>query len=153
MNSLLCIKEALQLLLDIFRRLMSNQHADLQEGLQVSLCMMLHGLFCLQIFQDLSEVVQKSEPYYFDYGEYEDLWKAKTIRSKGYSSELQRQVGRKVPQITHNLRPMTAKLVIKVIRGIVHDESRKLDITKVLILQSRIEMHCSQYLTISDFWR
>lgn len=47
MNSLLCIKEALQLLLDIFRRLMSNQHADLQEGLQVSLCMMLHGLFLL----------------------------------------------------------------------------------------------------------
>lgn len=48
-----------------------------------------------------------------------------------------------------NLRHMAAKLVIKVIRGIVHDESRKLDITKVLILQSKIEMSCSQHLPLA----
>lgn len=41
--------------------------------------------------KDLSDVVQKTEPYYFDYGEYEDLWKAKPTRSRG-CSELQRQV-------------------------------------------------------------
>jgi len=93
-----CIKAtALRVPIIMLDPLRSKQHAVAQEDLE-----------------DLSKIVQKSEPYYFDYGEYEDLWKAKTIQSKG-RSELQRQ------------------LVIKVIRGIVHDESRKLDITKRLL--------------------